>query len=133
MSDLFGGGNRLSKLLELSNNGINTLVDSTPDVHRVKTSSNLLYTFGEEFQGQDGSGSGTISSLVVGLAGYRLDELSTNVLERVAEINALGDSYSVLGDLWRTITAGDDNVSALQVLDRAKGEERIDVKSSNIP
>lgn len=122
LSDLFGGSYGLGKLLELSNNSVNTLVDSTPDIHGVEASSNLFYTLGKELQSQDGGGGGTITSLVVGLAGNRLDELSADIFKRVAKVDALGNSHSVLGNLGRAITAGNYYVSSLSKIRKSKNK-----------
>lgn len=113
MSDLLGGGDGLSEALKLRDDGLDTLVNSTPNVHGVQASSDLLHSLGEELQSQDGGGGGTISGLVVGLAGYRTNKLRTNVFERVAKFDALSNGNTILGDLRGTIAAGNNNISSL--------------------
>lgn len=114
MSDLLGGGYGLSLFPQLRNYGFNTLVDSTPNVHWVKSSSDLLHSFSEELQSQDSGGGRSIASLVVGLRSDRLNQLGSNILEWVAEVDALGDSNSVFRDFRRAIAAGNDNIPSLK-------------------
>lgn len=76
-------------------------VDSATEIHRVHASSNGLAAFLEDGAGEDGRGSGTITSLVVGLRCNLLNESRADILESVSELNALRDSHTVLSDLRR--------------------------------
>lgn len=114
MSDLLSGGDGFGKFLQLSNCGLNTFVDSAPDVHRVKASSDLLHSFREELQRQDGSSGGTVAGLVVCFRGDSFNKLSSNILERVAEVDALCNSNSVFGDFRGAIAAVNDDISSLR-------------------
>jgi hypothetical protein len=50
---------------------------------------------------QDGRGGGAVAAGVVGLAGGFLDELGAHVLERVGELDVLGDGDAVIDDRGR--------------------------------
>ena len=47
---------------------------------------------------QNGSGGGTVTGDVVGLLSNFLDQLSTDLLERLFELDLLGDGDAVVGD-----------------------------------
>ena len=76
-----------------------SLVDPTLEIHRIGTSGYVLQADTDDALGKDGSGGRTVTSIVVGLGGYLLDELSAHVLEGVFELNLLSDRYAVLGDV----------------------------------
>ena len=63
--------------------------------------------------GEDGGGGGAVAGDVGGLGGDLADHLGAHVLERVLELDLLGDGDAVLGDRGRAELLLDDDVAAL--------------------
>ena len=66
----------------------------------------------EDRAGQDGGGGGAVAGDVGGLRGDFVDELGAHVLERVFELDFLGDGDAVLGDGRAAERLVDDHVAA---------------------
>jgi len=58
---------------------------------------------------------GTVTGSVVGLGGDVLDEAGAHVLVLVLKLDGLGDSHTILGDLWATEGLLDQDVATLQL------------------
>src|SRR5574344_742530 len=97
LSDFFAGGGGLGLLLQLFHQSGDSLVDTALQIHGVQTSGNVLGAFAHDGLGQHGSGSGTVTSDVVGLGSHFLHELSAHVLQLVFEFHFLGHGHTVLG------------------------------------
>lgn len=106
------------ELLETFNDGINSELDSSPEIHWVHASGDGFASLLEDGSGQDGSGGGSITSLVVSLRGNLLDKAGSDVVVSIGEFDLLSDSDSIFGDLWGTESLVNDNVSS----SRAKGD-----------
>ena len=59
------------------------------------------------------SGGGTVTGIVVGLAGHLLDELCANVLELVLELHLAGNGHTVLGDVRCAILLVNNHITTL--------------------
>lgn len=66
----------------------------------------------EDRSGENGSSCGSVTSNIVGLAGHLANELGTHVLKSVLELNVLGNSYSILGNLRSAIGLIQDSVTS---------------------
>ena len=62
--------------------------------------------------GQDGRGGGAVAGDVAGLLGDGVDELGAHVLERVGQLDLLGDGDAVLGDGRAAERLVEDDVAA---------------------
>ena len=62
--------------------------------------------------GQHGGGGGAVAGDVVGLGGHRLDQLCTEVLERILEVDLAGDGDAVVGDDGAAERLGQHDVPA---------------------
>ena len=82
--------------------GCNSLVDTTLQVHRIGTGSNVLQAFGYDGLCKDGSGCCTVAGIIASLACYALDELGTCVLKLVLKLHFLSHGNTVLSDLRST-------------------------------
>lgn len=74
LSDFLAGGDHPLLGLEEGDDMLDGLLASPAEVHGVAAGSYVLDTFGEDGAGEDGGGSGTITSNLVSLASYILDE-----------------------------------------------------------
>jgi hypothetical protein len=63
--------------------------------------------------GEHGGGGGAVTGDVVGLGGDFLDELGAHVLERVLELDLLGDRHTVVGDRGGAELLVEHDVAAL--------------------
>ena len=98
--------------METFNDGINSELDSSSEIHWVHASSDGFASLLEDGSGQDGSGGGSISCFVVGLGGNLLDEAGSDVVVSIGEFDLLSDGDSVFGDLWGAESLVNDNVSS---------------------
>src|SRR5207248_5471471 len=67
------------------------LVDAALDGHRVGPAADAPEPLLVDGQGEHGGGCGAVVGRVGGLLGDRVDELGAHVLERVGQIDLLGD------------------------------------------
>ena len=82
-----------------------------------------LEAFLDHAVGEDGRGGGSVARDVVGLGGHFLEELGAHVLERVLELDFLGNGDAVLGDGRGAELLVQHHVSALRAeghLDRLR-------------
>ena len=100
----------LAQRLDDSGHG---LVDTALEVHGVGTRGDVLQPDTDDGLGENGSGSGTVAGVVVGLRGDLLDHLGAHVGERVLQLDLLGDADTVLGDLRSPELLVNDDVAAL--------------------
>src|SRR5690606_32748608 len=114
LGDRLGIGAGLGQVLQLGNNGSGSLVDTALQVQRVHAGSNGLQPFGDDGLGQYGSGSSTVTGVIVVTGSNVLDQLRAHVLEAVFQLDFLGDGYAVLGDHRRAEAALDQHVAALR-------------------
>ena len=101
-----------SLLVETNDDLINSSLDSASQVHGVHAGGDGLAALLEDEASEDSGGGGTITSLVVNLGGNLLDEGGTNVVVAILELDILGDSDTILGDLWHAKSAVEDDVAA---------------------
>lgn len=73
----------------------------------------VAQTLADERLGQDGRGGGAVTRYVVGLGRHLLDELGTEVLVRVVELDLARDGDTVVGDGGSAELLVDDDVAAL--------------------
>ncbi len=89
------------------------LFDAALERHRVGAGGHGLDALAEDGLGQNGRGGGAVAGDVAGLAGDFLHHLRAHVLQRVLQLDFLGDGDAVLGDERRTELLFDDDVAAL--------------------
>ncbi len=99
--------------LELLDDGRNGLVDAALERHRVRAGGDVLEAFAEDGLREHGGGGGAVAGEVGGLGGDFLDHLRAHVLERIGELDFLGDGDAVLGDGRGAELLVDDDVPAL--------------------
>ena len=105
-------------LIALADDGLDSLVDAALERHRVGTGGHSLYAFAVDRLGEDGGGGGAVAGYVRGLGGDFANHLGAHVLERIFELDLLGDGHAVLGDRRGTELLLDNNVATL----RAEGD-----------
>ena len=88
------------------------LVDAALDGHRVGAGGDVAQAFLIDRQGQDGRRGGAVAGHVAGLLGDGVDELGAHVLERIGQVDFLGDGDAVLGDGRAAEGLVDDDVAA---------------------
>ena len=86
--------------------------------HRVGAGGDHPHAFADDRLGEDGGGGGAVAGDVVGLAGDFAGELGAEVLERVLELDLLGDGDAVVDDRGRAELLLEDDVAAA----RAEGD-----------
>src|SRR6187200_710116 len=73
-------------------------LDSALQLHRVGARDDVLRALAEDRLGQHGGGGGAVAGDVRGLARHFTDHLGAHVLERILQVDLLGDGDAVLGD-----------------------------------
>jgi len=79
---------------------LHSLLNAPPHIHGIHAGSNGFQAFLEHETSQNGGRCGAIASFVVCLLGNLLDKAGPNVVVPVTELNVLGHSDAVFGDLW---------------------------------
>ena len=98
---------------ELLDDGLDGAIDPTLQLHRVGAGGDVLQALAEDGLGQNGGRGGAVAGEVGGLGGDLLHHLGAHILDRVAQLDFLGDGDAVLGDGRRAELLVDDDVSAL--------------------
>ena len=98
VGDLLGGLNLGGVAEQALNNSLNGLVDTATQSDGVGASHYVAQTLVNQGLSQNGSGGGTVTGDVVGLLSNFLGQLSTDLLERLFELDLLGDGDAVVGD-----------------------------------
>jgi hypothetical protein len=113
LGDLLLAGRRDRERLELLGDRFHGLVDTPLQLHRVGAGGHVLEAFAEDGLGQHRGGGGAVAGEVGGLGGDLLHHLRAHVLDRVRQLDLLGDGHAVLGDRRRAELLVDDDVPAL--------------------
>ncbi|VUC23355.1 unnamed protein product [Clonostachys rosea] len=95
LGDLLAGSDITLVLLEELDDGIDSSLNTTAQVHRVATGGNILDGLGENGTAEDGGSGGTVTGNFVGLGGDVLEKTGTEVLELVLENDGLGNGHTV--------------------------------------
>ena len=104
---------RLRHLLDLAGDRLDGLLDAALDVHRVRAGGDVLRAFAVDGLGEHGGGGGAVAGDVRRLARDLAHHLRAHVLERVLQLDFLGDGDAVLGDRRRSELLVEDDVAAL--------------------
>ena len=106
--DILGGR------LDLGDDGLDGLLDAATDGERVGAGRDVAQALAHDDLGEQRGGGGAVAGDVVGLDGDLLDELGAHVLERVLELDLLGDGHAVVGDGRRAELLLEHDVTALR-------------------
>ena len=93
-------------------------LDAALQDHRVRAGGDVAQTLTDHRPREHGGGRGAVTGDVVGLLGDFLDQLGADLLERVLEVDLLGDRHTVVGDRGCAPLLLEDDVAAL----RAEGD-----------
>ena len=96
-----------------STTAVDGAIDAALDGHRVGAGRDVLEAFAEDRLGEHGRGGGAVAGEVAGLGRDFLHHLRAHVLERIGELDLLGDGDAVLGDRRGAELLVDDDVPAL--------------------
>src|SRR5687768_12054310 len=118
LGDLLLAGGRDADPLEFLDDGVDRLLDAALDGHRVRAGRDVLEALAEDRLGEHGRRRGAVAGDVRGLRRDLLHHLGAHVLERIGELDLLGDGDTVLGDRRRAELLVDDDVPTL----RAEGD-----------
>ena len=83
---------------ELLADGLDGLLDAALEGHRVGAGGHVAQALADQRLGEHGRGGGAVAGDVVRLLGDLLDELGTDLLVGVLELDLLGDGDTVVGD-----------------------------------
>ena len=97
-SNLFLGLNFLRGGEQSLGHSLNSLLDAALEAQRVSASSHVAQALANQCLSQNGSGGGTVTCDVVSLLSNFLDELRTNLLVRILQLDFLRDRDTVVGD-----------------------------------
>ena len=97
-SDLFLGLNFLCGGEQSLGHSLNSLLNAALEAQRVSASSHVAQALADQCLSQNGSGGGTVTCDVVSLLSNFLDELRTNLLVRILQLDFLRDRDTVVGD-----------------------------------
>ena len=99
--------------LSLGGERLDGLLDAALDVHRVRAGDDVLRAFAVDRLREHGGGGGAVARGVRRLARDFADHLRAHVLERILQVDFLGDRHAVLGDGRRSELLVEDDVAAL--------------------
>ena len=103
----------LALRLDVVDDGLDGLLDAALDGERVGAGGHVAQALAHDDLGEQRGGGGAVTGDVVGLGGDFLDELGAHVLERVLELDLLGDGHAVVGDGRRAELLLEHDVAAL--------------------
>ena len=106
------------RLLIVSTAVIDGLLDALLQDHRVGAGGDVAQTLADHGPGEHRGGGGAVTGDVVGLLGDFLDQLGADLLERVFEVDLLGDRDAVVRDRGCAPLLLEHDVAAL----RAEGD-----------
>ena len=104
--------------LDRLDGGGDGLLDAALQDHRVGAGGHVAQTFAHHRPGEDRGGRRAVTGDVVGLLGDFLDELGADLLERVFEVDLLGDGDTVVRDRGGAPLLFEDDIAAT----RAEGD-----------
>ena len=110
VSDLISALNGDGLVLESLDDLFDSHLDASAQVHWVHASGDRFAAFLEDGASENGGSGGTVAGLVVGLGGDLLDEVGSDVVEAVAELDVLGDGDTILGDLRHAESSVENDV-----------------------
>ena len=116
-SNLLLGRDVLCDALHLSDNSLNSLVDTATDCDWVCTSCNVTEALVNDDLCKQGCGGGTVADGVVSLGCYLFDQLSTHVLYWVLKLNLASNGDAIVSDGWCAVRTLQCDVATL----RSKG------------
>jgi hypothetical protein len=111
--DLLLGLHVLGGQRELLHDGGDSLLDALLEAHRVGAGGHVAQALTDHRLSQHGGGGGAVARDVIGLLGDLFDELRTDLLVRVLEVDLLGDAHPIVGDGRRTPLLLQHDVAAL--------------------
>ena len=91
---------------------VDTKLDATTQIHWVHSSSDRFAALFEDGTGEDRGCRCAVTSLIIGLASDLLYEVGADVLVAIAELDVLGHSDTILGDLGHAKSPVEDDVAA---------------------
>ena len=100
-------------LIALADDGLDGLVDAALERRGVGSGGDGLDALAEDGLCEHRRCGGAVAGDIRGFGGDLLDELRADVLDRVRELDLLGDSDAVLGDGGGAELLFDDDVAAL--------------------
>jgi hypothetical protein len=108
--------------------------DPALELHRVRAGDDVLGAFAEDRLGQHGGRGRAVTRDVGGLTGHLTNHLGAHVLERILQVDLLGDGDAVLGDGGGAELLVEHDVPALRTegdLDRIG--EAVDAAQDRLP
>ncbi len=98
LSDGVLAGHRGGRVEQRLRDRVGGLGDARAQRDRVGAGGDVAQTVLDQRLRQHGGGGGAVAGDVVGLGGHRLDQLRTEVLEGILEVDLAGDGHAVVGD-----------------------------------
>ena len=111
--DLLGGLDGLGVGVQLGDDGLDGLVDATLEGDRVGAGGNVTQALVDQRLCQNGRGGRAVTRDVVGLLGNFLHQLGADALERIVQVDFLGDGNAILGDRGGAPLLVEHDVAAL--------------------
>ena len=99
--------------MQLGDDGLDGLVDATLEGDRVGAGGNVTQALVDQRLCQNGRGGRAVTRDVVGLLGNFLHQLGADALERIVQVDFLGDRNAILGDRGGTPLLVEHDVAAL--------------------
>src|SRR4029453_10905866 len=118
VADLFLGFDFLGRGEQFFDDCLNSLLDTALEGQGVGAGGNVAQAFLHQCLGENRSGGGTVASDVIRLLGNFLDQLSTDLLVRIVQLDLLGDGNTIVGDRGGAPLLFEDDVAST----RAEGD-----------
>ena len=106
--------NLLSLLSDVLNHLSYGLVDTTLQIHRIRTCCYVLQTYTDDSLSQNRCGCRTVTRVVVGLRSNLLHQLCAHVLERASQLNLFCHCHTILRDVRCAKLLLNDHVATLR-------------------
>jgi len=104
----------LGVVQQRSGHGLDGLLDAPLEGDRVGAGGHVAQTLAHQRLSQHGGRRCAVAGDVVGLLGDLLDQLGTDLLDRVLQLDLLGDGHAIVGDRGGAPLLLEDDVAALR-------------------
>ncbi len=113
LSYFFACLDRFAHRLDFVDDGLNALLQSTAQDHRIGASGEIPEAFDNDGLCQDGRGGGTITSHIICFGRDLFQQLRAHILKWLGQIDITSNGYTIIGNGWCTKLFVKHNIAAL--------------------
>ena len=113
LSYFFACLDRFAHRLDFVDDGLNALLQTTAQDHRISARSQIPEALGNDGLCQHGRGGGTVTSHIICLGRDLFKQLRAHILKRVGQVDITSNGHTVISNGWCTKLFVQHNVAAL--------------------